>query len=116
MRYDYCVATMSNVKRMEKSDRVDKCLRQFPQGKRIPDLAKKCGVSRTYMYDLLNTLDYQGKAHYERGVAYPGKDKEKPEAPKREDQERRGEASEIAQGMASLFPFFKPLKDFLKPE
>jgi len=105
---------MSNVKTMEKVDRVDKCLRQFPQGIRISDLAEKSGVSRTYVYGLLNTLDYQGKAHYERGVAYPGKDKEKPEASKREDQERSARG-DIAQGMTSLFPFFRPVKDFLKP-
>lgn len=66
----------------------------------------------------LKILLIEGKVKKE-GIFYGTKNakspEEKPEGSEREDQERRAEPSEIAQGMASLFPLFKPLKDFLKP-
>ena len=53
--------------------RLENVLRQFPKGIRIVELANKVGISRSYAYDLLNSLQLQGKAYYENGIAYPGK-------------------------------------------
>lgn len=70
-----CVREMSNVKTMRKVDKLDSLLRQFPHGIRIAEAAGKLGISRTYVYSLLETLKLQGKAYYENGIAYPGKPK-----------------------------------------
>jgi len=64
---------MSHVKRMEKEDKCDKLLRQFPNGIRISILAQKLEVTRSTVYDYLNSLELKGKAHYEKGIAYPKK-------------------------------------------
>ena len=64
---------MSNVKSMEKLDKLERLLQQNLHGITITDCARKLGVHRTTVYKYLYTLDLQGKAYYERGIAYPGK-------------------------------------------
>ncbi len=74
------VATMSNGKKTKNLDKLDRLLRQNPHGVRITDLAGKLGISRSTVYDYLNTLDLRGKAYYERGIAYPKRPSAKTES------------------------------------
>jgi DeoR/GlpR family transcriptional regulator of sugar metabolism len=64
---------MSNVQTMENLDKLEKLLQQNLHGIKITDVAKKLNVDRSTVYKYLYSLDLQGKAHYERGIAYPGK-------------------------------------------
>jgi len=67
----------------EMLDKVQRVLRQSPQGKKISDLAKKLGKKRSTVYGYLNTLELRGKAYFQRGTAYL----EKPASGKRFVQE-----------------------------
>ena len=55
---------------MENLDKLEKLLRQFPHGARAAELAKKMGVSRSAVYDYLNSLETRGKARNEHGLWY----------------------------------------------
>ena len=72
---------------MEKLDKVDKLLRQFPHGARAVELARKMGVSRSAVYDYLNSLEARGKAYSEHGLWYP----KKPDQNGSETQDRSAE-------------------------
>lgn len=56
---------------IEKLDKVERVLRQFLHGLRITDLAKKIETKRPTVYGYLNTLELEGRAYYQRGIAYP---------------------------------------------
>jgi len=56
---------------MENLDKVDKLLRQFPHGAKATELARKLGVSRSAIYDQLNSLEARGKARNEHALWYP---------------------------------------------
>ena len=55
---------------MENLDKLEKLLRQFPHGARAAELAEKMGVSRSSIYDYLNSLVARGKARNENGLWY----------------------------------------------
>jgi len=65
--------TMSNVQTMKNLDKLEKLLQQNRHGIKITEVAKKLNVDRSTVYKYLYSLDLQGKAHYERGIAYPSK-------------------------------------------
>ena len=105
--------------------RLESVLRQFPHGIRIVELAEKLGISRSYAYDLLNSLELQGKAHYERGIAYPGKSQKGSKKlsnekkiskhlskEEREYLERRAKFYENVEWIASQWDVFEPLKEY----
>ena len=69
----------SKRKKDDKMKKLEKVLRQFPHGIRIAVLAGKVGISRSYAYDLLQSLELQGKAYYEDGIAYPERKTQKKE-------------------------------------
>jgi sugar-specific transcriptional regulator TrmB len=62
---------MLNGKFMENLDKVDKLLRHFPHGVRATELAKKLGISRSSIYDYLNSLAVRGEARNEHSLWYP---------------------------------------------
>lgn len=66
-----CVETMTHGKFMEKLNKTDKLLQQFPHGIRAADLAEKLGVHRTQVYDYLNSLRIREKARSEDGLWFP---------------------------------------------
>ena len=57
---------------MENEDKLEKLLQQNLHGIKIVNIAEKLDVDRSTVYKYLNSFDLQGKAHYERGIAYPG--------------------------------------------
>jgi len=57
---------------MENLKELERLLQQNLHGIKITKAAKKLGVNRSTVYKYLYSLDLQGKAHYERGIAYPG--------------------------------------------
>ena len=71
LTYSVCVETMSNIKFMEKLDKADKLLLQFPHGVSAKDFAKKFGVHRTQVYEYLNALEVREKAYSEHGLWFP---------------------------------------------
>lgn len=62
---------MPHVEFMEKLDRADKLLRQFPHGIRAVDFAQEFGVKRQNAYDFLNSLEVRGFAYSEHGLWFP---------------------------------------------
>ncbi len=56
---------------MENLDKVERLLRQFPNGIRAAELAKKLGIGRSRVYDYLNSMEARGKARNEHGLWYP---------------------------------------------
>lgn len=62
---------MSHGKFMEKLNKADKLLRQFPHGTRAADFAKRLGVKRTQVYDYLNGLVLREKAYNKYGLWFP---------------------------------------------
>jgi DNA-binding IclR family transcriptional regulator len=62
---------MTHGKSMEKLEKAYRLLQQFPHGIRAADFAKKIGAERTAVYDVLNSLLYQGKAENKNNLWYP---------------------------------------------
>jgi hypothetical protein len=66
---------MPHGKFMEKLDKADKLLRQFPRGIRAEDFAKKLGVHRVQGYDYLHSLEVKEKGYSKNGLWYPATEK-----------------------------------------
>jgi len=63
---------------METCNRILALLRQNRKGIRISEIVRKLHpIDRSTVYRNLGTLDLRGLAYFERGIAYPGKRREK---------------------------------------
>ncbi len=70
---------MHQRKFMEKLPEYHKLLLQFPHGISASEYAKKVGIHRTQVYDILNSLAVRGLAKSEHGIWFPNDpDSEKP--------------------------------------
>ena len=67
---------MPHDKFMEKLDKADKLLRQFPHGIRAVDVARKLNIHRTQSYDYLSSLEARDKAYSEHGLWFPKNQKD----------------------------------------
>jgi predicted ArsR family transcriptional regulator len=79
---------MTHGKSMEKLNKAYKLLQRFPHGIRAADFAKKLGVERTAVYDVLNSLRYQGKAENKDGLWYPRQPSDKNKASEQAERKR----------------------------
>jgi predicted ArsR family transcriptional regulator len=78
---------MVHGKSMEKLDKADRLLQQFPRGISAAEFAKKLGIHRTAVYDILNSLELRKKAESRDRLWYPKQlspENKKPEQSERE--------------------------------
>lgn len=73
---------------MEKVDKADRLLQQFPRGISAAELARKLGIHRTSVYDILNSLVLRGKAESRDGLWYPKTRSAENKAPEQVERER----------------------------
>jgi len=61
---------------MVKTEEIQKILGKFPHGVKVQDLADKCRVGKTTVYETLNKLRECGQAYNEKGLWFPQQEKE----------------------------------------
>jgi hypothetical protein len=120
---------MSHVKIMEKMEKMEKFLRQFPKGITAGEFAEKFGkhvrgkpYGRQTGYDYLNSLVLQGKAEKKGNLFYPKSESETKLHEKvlskeeRELLEQKAEAYSDAEWLAKQWKALEPLDELYKIE
>lgn len=69
---------------MEKLEKIDRLLRQFPHGITAAELAEKMDIKRTAVYDFLNSLAVRGKAESRDGLWFSKQEQKPPVETERE--------------------------------